>query len=243
MMQILENIRTYFVKKPERETLVRFSDHDKREDYSKRILQRLGIEVEQYSIINVHKIGIEVPGRYVFEELMKWDENSSYWPNGIARIKRISGELEDIEIYLFGLERLLPIGPFKGFSIPPLFCLKKLRFNQSPHTSDVDNARSLLYTCEGGYPIGIFSLYVRSSIAGQNEIEKTQLFSMVAFNFYGKKKWYYTYFINYIWEAIHNRVTANILNRLKFLFEEKFLRAIGESRPGVENRNKNYRWM
>jgi hypothetical protein len=45
---------------------------------------------------------------------------------------------------------------------------------------------------------------------------------MVAFNFYGKKKWFYDGIINWIWEKIHNRVTANILNRIKEIFENKF---------------------
>ncbi len=226
MRKIIADIRNYFFKRPEQATLIRFSDPEENEDYRKRILQRLGISVEKYSVVNVHKIGIEIPGRYVFEELMKWDDKSEYWPNAFAQVKRMSGQLDYIEIYAFGIEKFFKIGQFKGFGVPPLFFLKKLRFNETPHTSDVDNARSLLYTCEGGYPIGIFSLYVRSSIEEQNEKEKTQLFSMVAFDFYGKKKWYYTHFINYIWEAIHNRATGNILNRIKQSFEWKFEQVI-----------------
>jgi len=223
---ILSDLRDYFIPRPRYQTLVRFNNEQERENFSARILQRLGISVEEYSVLNVHKIGIDVPGIYVFEELMKWNSKSEYWPNAIARVKRISGELNHIEIYLFGLEKIFAFNQFKGFSLPPLFFLKKLRFNQTPHTSDVDNARSLLYTCEGGYPIGIFSLYVRSSIKEQNELEKTQLFSMVAFNFYGKKKWFYTHIINHIWEAIHNRITTNMLNRIRILFELKFAQVI-----------------
>ena len=140
--------------------------------------------------------------------------------------------MDHIEIYLFGIETIFQFFGFKGYSLPPLFSIKKLRFNQTPQTSDVDNARSLLYNCEGGYPIGIFSLYVRSSIEEQNEGEKTQLFSMVAFNYYGKKQWFYTHIINHIWEAIHNRVTSNILNRMRRIFEVKFNEAINP----VENK-------
>ena len=231
---MIKDLYYYFLNSPQYKTLIRFSSAQKKEDYSNRILQRLDISVNQYSVVNVHKIGIEIPGRYIFEELMKWDDKSEYWPNAIARIKRISGQLDHIEIYLFGIERIFHFWNFGGIALPPLFYLKKLRFNATPHTSDLDNARSLLYTCEGGYPIGIFSLYVRSSIAEQNEYEKAQLFSMVAFNFYGKKKWYYTHLINPVWEVIHNRATANILNRVKKIFESKFNQEI----DGMESREK-----
>jgi hypothetical protein len=44
----------------------------------------------------------------------------------------------------------------EGMKLPQLFILKKLHFNRTPRTSDLDNARSLLYDCSGGYPIGIF---------------------------------------------------------------------------------------
>ena len=225
---ILKDFRNYFIHRPQRPTLLRYDSELERKDFSARILQRLDIDVGEYSILNVHKIGIEVPGRYVFEELMKWNDQSDYWPNAVARIKRISGDLDHIEIYLFGLEKLFASDRlnFKGISLPSLFFLKKLRFIQTPHTSDVDNARSLLYACDGGYPIGIFSFYVRSSIAELNETEKTQLFSMVAFNFYGKKTWSYTHIINHIWELIHNRVTANILYRIKTTVEDKFKQEI-----------------
>ena len=101
-----------------------------------------------------------------------------------------------------------------------------LKFQHTPPASDDDNARYLLYKCSGGYPIGIFTLYVRSSIVENNEAEKAQLFSMVAFNFYGEKKWFYNNIINWIWEKIHNRVTTNILNRMKVIFEKKFNKQI-----------------
>jgi hypothetical protein len=223
---MIKDIRNYFIHSPQYSTLISYASEEEKKDFSARILQRLGINVDEYTVLNIHKIGIDIPGRYVFEELMKWDDKSEYWPNDIARIKRILGELDHIEIYLFGIEKLFPLFGFKGFSLPPLFSMKKLRFNQTPQTSDVDNARSLLYNCEGGYPIGIFSLYVRSSIEEQKEKEKAQIFSMVAFNFYGKKQWFYTHIINHIWETIHNRVTANILNKMRQIFESKFEQAI-----------------
>ena len=100
------DIRFYFLAKPEIKTLVEYKTPQERENYSKRILQRLNVDVTEYSVLNIHKIGIEVPARYVFEELLCWDGRSKYWPNQIARVKRIDGNLEKIQIYTFGLEKI-----------------------------------------------------------------------------------------------------------------------------------------
>ena len=214
----------FLLRKPEEETLIRFATPVERANFSQRILQRLEIGVDQYTVLNIHKIGIDIPGRYVFEELLTWDSDSDYWPNQLARVKRQEGTLDHVLVYLFGLENIFSFAhpKYNGIKLPPLFKLNKLRFNRTPRTSDQDNARSLLYDCSGGYPIGIFSLYVRSSIAEQNEMEASQLFFMVAFNFFGKQNWVYDHFINRIWESIHNRATANIMNRIKKICETKF---------------------
>jgi hypothetical protein len=223
------DIRSYFLAKPVIKTLVEYKTPQERENYSKRILQRLNVDVTEYSVLNIHKIGIEVPARYVFEELLCWDGRSKYWPNQIAHVKRIDGDLEKILIYTFGLEKISwNWFKLKEFKITPLFHMTALKFQHTPPASDDDNARYLLYKCSGGYPIGIFTLYVRSSIAENDETKKAQLFSMVAFNYYGKKKWFYDYIINWIWEKIHNRVTTNILNRIKVIFEKKFKDSITE---------------
>jgi hypothetical protein len=217
---------TYFflLRRPIHDTLIHFDSADERNDLSQRVLQRLGIGVEDYSVLNLHKIGINVPGRFVFDELMTWDHDSPFWPNRLARVKRVKKNLDQVDIYFLGLESLFG---FKsradsGIHIAPLFQLKKIDPRYAPRTSDMDNARTLLYTCSGGYPIGIFSLYVRSSIAELGEQETSQLFFMVAFDFYGQKGWLYTHFVQRIWEAIHNRVTTNVLNRIKMTCEDKF---------------------
>jgi hypothetical protein len=224
------DLQNYFLRKPKIPTLIDFSTESQREDYSKRIMQRLGVGVTDYSVLNIHKIGIEVPVRYVYEELLHWDGRSSYWPNQMARVKRIEGDLKNVQIYLFGLDKIaLRRNSAKPLTtIKPLFHMSALKFQHMPNASDADNARFMLYKCSGGYPIGIFALYVRSSITENMEKEKTQLFSIVAFNFYGKKQWFFTHFINGIWEKIHNRATANILNRIKLNFETKFQSAIEE---------------
>ncbi|MCK5730572.1 MAG: hypothetical protein KAH68_05830, partial [Draconibacterium sp.] len=87
-----------------------------------------------------------------------------------------------------------------------------------PDTFDFDNARYLLYESSGGYPIGIFTMYVRSSIEELGETEHSQLIFAVSFNFYGKEK-QVSKLVNLLWKSLHNRVTANVLNRIKQLSE------------------------
>jgi len=100
--------------------------------------------------------------------------------------------------------------------------LKAIIIKKIPDPTGSDNARYLLYKSSGGYPIGVFTMYVRSSIANQQEMEQSQLFLMVGFNFYGKENWSKRKIINRIWESIHDRVTSNVLNRLKQLSEWRF---------------------
>lgn len=100
--------------------------------------------------------------------------------------------------------------------------LKAIIIKKIPDPAGPDNARYLLYKSSGGYPIGVFTMYVRSSIANEQEMEQSQLFLMVGFNFYGKENWSKKKIINRIWESIHDRVTSNVLNRLKQLSEWRF---------------------
>jgi len=221
------DLKNYFFNSPRIKTLLGHKSPEEKESISQRILQRIGISVNEYSVLNVHKIGIDVPVKYVFEELLQWDGTSSYWPNQLARVKRINGSLEKIVIYTLGIERITLGGLLvEGIKFKPLFNMSALKFQYTTPPSDTDNARYLLYKSSGGYPIGIFALYVRSSIAEQNEPEKTQLFSLVAFNFYGMKSSFYNNLMSPIWEKIHNRATTNILNRMKSEFEDKFKREI-----------------
>lgn len=233
---LLCDLRFYFFAKPKIKTLVEHKTQTEKESISQRILQRIGVSVDEYSVLNVHKIGIEMPVKYVFEELLHWDGHSNYWPNHIARVKRINGRLEKILIYFLGIEKIRFMGLIAdGIKFKPLFNMTALKFQYVPSYSDHDNARFLLYKCSGGYPIGVFTLYARSRIIERNETESCQLFSMVAFNYYGRKNWFYNKVINPIWEKIHNRVTANILNRIKQEFENKFNQEINgfEKDPGT----------
>jgi len=221
---ILSDIRFFFLHKPAVPTSIEFNSKEERENYSQRIMQRLGISAAQYAILNIHKIGIEAPVRYVFEELLNWDGDSTCWPNHLARVERINGHIQHIRIFLFGKKKY-PFGFKKGIfglKFIPLFNLNAIKIQHLPDPSDFDNARYFLYECSGGYPIGFFSIYTRSAIAGQQEKDSTQLFLVVGFNFYGRKDWHSPHIFNKIWEKIHNRVTANIMNRFKQLCEWRF---------------------
>ena len=221
---ILSDVRMFFLHQPEIPTRIRFGTADERINYSQRIMQRLGTVVQQYSVLNIHQIGVEAPARYVFEELLGWNGDSTCWPNHIATVRRKEGRLENIEILLFGRRRYLP-----GFTNgrlrlreSPLFDLNAIRIQHTPDPTGGDNARYLLYACSGGYPIGIFSMYARSSIPGQRESGQTQLFIVVGFDFYGEKRRPMQRLVGPLWEAVHNRVTANVANRLKQLCEWRF---------------------
>ncbi|MCP4217260.1 MAG: hypothetical protein GY765_21630 [bacterium] len=208
---LLSDIRAFFLHKPDIPTLIRFDNEEERQNYSHRIMQRLNINVDKYNVLNIHKIGVAAPPIYIYEELLQWDGTSTCWPNHIAAVDLVNGDLEHMRIFMLGLKRF-----------PPLFKMDALRLQHLPNPTEVDNARYLLYECHGGYPIGIFSIYVRSSITDQNEKEQSQLFMMVGFNFYGREDISQTHIINRLWEKIHNRVTANIMNRLKQLCEWRF---------------------
>jgi hypothetical protein len=234
---LVSDVRNYFLKNPPVSTLIEHASPAEREDYSQRIMQRLGISVEKYVILNIHGIGIDAPAKLVFEELLTWDQNSLWWPNHIASVERVNDSLEHIYVYLLGRRRSLfgIRSGFLGLDFIPLFEFKALRHQHVPDPADFDNARYLLYECGGGYPIGVSALYVRSSIVGRDEPERTQLFFMVGFNFYGKADWSKPGIVSRTWEAIHNRVTANALNRFKQLCESEF----GDIRQGRSSDRRN----
>lgn len=221
---IFSDIRFFFLDKPEIATSIKFHSEEERRLYSESILQRTGIGVDMYRVLNIHRIGIETPATFVFEELLKWNGDSSCWPNHIAKVKLKDGGLENIKVNLFGW----PSDPFahrKGIArlqLFHLFNLTAISIQSTPAPFDFDNARYLLYKCSGGYPIGVFSMYVRSSIPERGEKEMSQLFIMVGFNFYGNKTLTKLNIINKTWEAIHNRATTHIMNRFKQLCEWRF---------------------
>lgn len=216
---LFRDIGGFLLSRPATRTLIKPATRAERQDLAQRIQQRLDIDVTTYSILNVHRIGIDVPGQEVFARLLTWGPDSSYWPNHLARITRVDECLENIDIRLFGWHRFL------GFRVKPLFCLKSVRVQSQPGAAEHDNARYLLFTCEGGYPIGHFTMYVRSSIAAMDEKETSQVFLAVGFNVYGRRRLARTgpaRLVTAFWELLHNRVTGHVLERLKVLCEKEF---------------------
>ena len=218
------DIWLYLLKKPGIPTRIRFRNKDQRQNYNKRILQRLSISSDEYAILNIHQIGVNAPVSHVFEELKKWNGDTTTWPNHLARVDRMDNDLGNIRILLLGISETRSFwGPvLRELNLIPLFRLTKKYFKDVPDNYDFDNARYLLYDCSGGYPIGFFGLYVRSPINDLGESLPAQLFSVVAFNFYGKKNFDRLKVIHRFWEWIHNRVSANVLNRMKDMAEYNF---------------------
>jgi len=219
---LVSDVFKFLLHKPKKATLIKFDTIEERDFYNQRVMQRIGIDPNLYSVLNIHKIGVEAPVSYVFNELLQWNGDSTCWPNHIAKVDLIKNDLQRISIQPFGWKKY----PFRfmksffGLKLIPLFLLNAIRIKKVPDTFDFDNARYLLYECTGGYPIGIYVMYVRSSIAEMGEVAKSQLIFAVGFNFYGKVDWQRRRkLVNKIWEGMHNRVTANVLNRIKQLAE------------------------
>lgn len=217
------DVQAFLLHRPTSSTLLRFPSRQAAEEYSRLMAQRIGADFGDYSVLNVHGIGVEAPARHVFEELLSWSGDSSCWPNHIATARRIAGGVERIRITPFGLDRKGRVRRDRSW-LPPLFDLTALRIQRTPGEADPDNARYLLYACSGGYPIGLFVIYVRSSIAERGETALSQVFMAVGFDFYGKRGWPALVPVHRVWEGVHDRVTANVLNRFKQLCEWRFER-------------------
>jgi hypothetical protein len=220
----LDDIRHFFLHRPQRRTLVEMSGAREREDMAERIAQRIGIDVEPYSVLNVHQIGIEAPVWLVFDEIARWSGQSPAWPNHVATVEGLDENRERVRITLLGD----PSGRAHGRAwrvgarLRTLFNMRLVDVHAEPAPEDQDNARYLVWECSGGYPIGVFSIYARSAIPSRGETEPTQLFFAVGFNPYGRRLLSAIHPVRLTWEAIHNRVTGNILNRFKAMCEVRF---------------------
>jgi hypothetical protein len=221
---IFTDIRYFFLNKPPIKTLIHFDSKEQHREYCDSISQRVGIEVDDYRMLNLHRIGIEVPASFLFDELLAWNGDSTCWPNHLAKVNLKDNKLDKIQIFLFGRSKYLfgLKNGFFGLHLLHLFDLQAIKIQKVPAANDADNARYLLYRCQGGYPIGVFSMYVRTSIPEKGKKEMSQLFLMVGFNFFGKKSLSKIMPIRFVWESIHNRVSANMSNRFKQLAEWRF---------------------
>jgi hypothetical protein len=228
MNGIVEDLRNFMLRSPRNPTLVKFSSRSEREDYSSRILQRLDVDVDDFAILNIHRIGIRAPVAFVSQQLATWGPRSSWWPNRLARLEASDRDLRHIRVYFLGRKKHFAglRRPMFGLNVIPLFEMHALEIHMMPGPSDFDNARYMLYRCSGGYPVGIVVAYVRSPIAARGEPDESQFFFAVGFNFYGKRDWPAKHPVNFVWERIHNRVAANMLNRFKDECEARFDRLV-----------------
>ncbi len=221
---IFTDIWFFLLKAPDFKTFIKFKTIQDRLNFRNRILQRIDMDAGKYSVLNVHKIGVNAPANYIFEELLNWNGDSTCWPNHIAKVFRIDNKIENIQILPFGKSKY-PFGiknGILGFKYIPLFSLNARKIQSVPSVNDSDNARYLLYDCSGGYPIGFFSMYVRSSISELDEKEQSQIFFAVGFDFFGQKNLTHKHLVVRIWAIIHNKVTQNVMNRFKQLCEWRF---------------------
>jgi uncharacterized protein YbjT (DUF2867 family) len=212
---LLDDLRLFLLRREGPATRIPFASPAEREEYSRRILQRLGRDLSGYSVLNLHRIGVEAPARHVFETLLQWDRDSTCWPNELATVERVGEGVEHLRVTLLGRRR-------RGAR--PLFELRLVDRSDVPSAWDPDNGRYLVYRCEGGYPVGIFAFYVRSSLPERGETGRTQLFVGVGFDFYGRERWPLFHPVNRVWEAVHDRVMRNQLARFAALCEWRFQR-------------------
>lgn len=204
---LLGDLHEYVARRPQLPTLVEAASEEQREELTRRILQRLGVDVAAYAVLNLHRIGVEAPARNVFEELERWDLARACWPHHLAPLERQDGRIRCVRVRLLRW---------------PLFQMDLREDQDTPSQLAVDNTRLLLYECRGGYPIGIFSVVVRSSLRELGETEQSQVFFVVSFDFWGRKGSRLVRLVRPIWEWVHNRVTAHVLNRFKALCEARF---------------------
>lgn len=179
--------------------------------------------MEDVTVLNIHRIGIEAPVGHVFDELLTWGAGARFWPNDLAAVERQGESLDRMRVLLLGWNEL-PFGlgdRLFGLRVVPLFRLSALRIQSEPDPFR-DSARYLLYESGGGYPIGFLAIYVRSRIPSLGEREPSQLFFVVGFDFYGRKDWGRARPLRRLWEIVHDRVTGNVLNRFKRLCERRF---------------------
>jgi len=100
-INLLTDIKYFFTRKPAIGTYVKIHSEEEKKEISQRIFQRTGVIVDNYNVLNLHKIAVDTPAQYLFEEVMKWDGNSCWWPNHIAHVSYLDNDKKNIKINLF----------------------------------------------------------------------------------------------------------------------------------------------
>ena len=220
---LVSDVTGFVFHRPEFSTHVAVESDSWRKDYTLRIAQRTGVDVSVFSILNIHRIGIDAPVEVVFEEVEQWNGGSACWPDHLAMIEAIPGEQDGFRVVLFGHMRIMRwLRKHLGSQFGTLFRATVAEARRVPNLQDVDNARFFLWNCSGGYPIGVFSIFVRSAIPERGEAEPTHVFFAVGFNPFGHAFLGRIGPIRTAWQAVHDSVTSNVLNRFKHQCEDSF---------------------
>jgi len=221
---VLLDVWDFLLRRPPAATVIDAQDPAIRRDYGERIAQRLGLDVDRYSVLDIHRIGIDAPVKFVFEELREWSGRSRYWPDALATVESADADRRHIKILALG--RLTARLRHSFRLLPPdlgrLFEMTADTIRIEPSPDEFDNARYVLYRCSGGYPIGIFGMFVRSPVSSLGEAEPAQLFFAVGFDFFGRPDWALARLASRAWRPVHDRVTSNILCRFKNECEARF---------------------
>jgi hypothetical protein len=204
---------SFFVRQPGEPTHIDLSLPELRQEYDRRVFERVGVSVADNDVLNIHRIGINAPPDFVWQVWARRDPEAYYWPTRIAFPSLRNQSRNEGALLLFGRPYLR------------LFRAVLIRRHDVPQDSDPHEGRYALYRCTGGYPIGIFGMYARPRNVTEGDIEPTQVFFLVAFDFFGRKHWLGSRAVRPIWESIHNRVTTQVLNRFKAHCESAYARA------------------
>lgn len=218
------DLRDYFFSRPSAITHVDLPAELDLHDIHAQMARRLGMSVADYSVLNIHEIDIDVPTDVVWAELTRWGPNSGYWPDAVATVEVRDDERRHLEMFLVGRKRSLfgLRNGFLGLNLIPLFRMELLAVRHTPADDDNERGRFFIYGCSGGYPIGILAIYLRERNHERLNRPVTQVFFAVAFDFFGRKRWpRAAVLVRRVWELVHNRVTANVLNRLKIKCESQ----------------------
>ena len=91
---IFSDFKNYFIHQPQQPTLIKINSEEDRKKYGTLILQRTGIGVDKYRMLNIHNISIDAPSSFIFDELLTWNEDSIWWPNHLAKPNLKNGSLK-----------------------------------------------------------------------------------------------------------------------------------------------------
>jgi len=212
---LLGDVYHFLLRRPAGPTHVPITDAASREYFGGRIAHHLGTPVEDYAVLNIHRIGIDAPAEQIFAAIQRRSAIAVCWPNHLARLQRDDTTAGETRVSVLGCR------------FWSLFRLTEVEVDEFG-----SEGRYLMFRSHGGYPIGIFAMHVRPTIRELGEEAESQLFFVVSFNFYGQPHWWGAKFVHGFWEAVHNRATGNILNRVRQLCESEARRSGASSGKG-----------